>query len=583
MTIKVRVQNQLEPGSSWEVILPEPIATIGRQATCAVSLLDPEKHVSRVHATIEARDGAYFLVVSSRVNPVLVDGETCIPGASHRLKNGSRLAMYPFELAVEISANSASALGAPFAPLTPPLTPPLTSPSLPPLPTPSPPAAAMPSVPAQSSGDPFAWLDDLSGKHGGGAVADPFGLGGAQGKASAATTQPDPFRREAPLPSTGLVEGLGSASPLPNMGNLGLGGNLGVGGGLGPDLGPSALDPLALFGGASPSASSTSLLAGGGAGPRPTSLDNFLGVGLGPAAPSAQRDLVDFGGHVHQGSSALDHVHDFNLPFHPQDVATPLNTSAPATPAPPLWAPAMETPVSAQESVPKMATASAAWAAPTAAPMPSAMAPAPAQPPVGDASQMASNLQAFLKGLGATGFSIPQAEGEAFLERAGEIVRASVEGLITLLLARSEVKKELRAADRTMLASHNNNPLKFMGGADEAVRFLFDPQSANAGAFLPPVKAVEDACNELIAHEMALVAGMRAAVVGAIKRFDPALLEQEMAKSGGLVLNKKARLWELQVDKYEKMQQEMADNLDRLFESDFLSAYSEQVWRMQKR
>jgi FHA domain-containing protein/type VI secretion system protein len=211
------------------------------------------------------------------------------------------------------------------------------------------------------------------------------------------------------------------------------------------------------------------------------------------------------------------------------------------------------------------------------------MASAPAQEPVRGASGTASDLQAFLKGLGATGFSIPPAEGEAFLEQAGEIVRASVEGLITLLLARSEVKKELRAADRTMLASHNNNPLKFMGGVDEAVRFLFDPQSANAGAFLPPVKAVEDACNELIAHEMALVAGMRAAVVGAIKRFDPAILEQEMAKHSGLVLNKKARLWELQVDKYEKMQQEMADNLDRLFESDFLSAYSEQVWRMQKR
>jgi FHA domain-containing protein/type VI secretion system protein len=158
-----------------------------------------------------------------------------------------------------------------------------------------------------------------------------------------------------------------------------------------------------------------------------------------------------------------------------------------------------------------------------------------------------------------------------------------VEGLITLLLARSEVKKELRAADRTMLASHNNNPLKFMGGVDEAVRFLFDPKSANTGAFLPPVRAIEDASNELMAHEMALVAGMRAAVVGAIKRFNPAIVEQEMAKAGGLVLNKKARLWELQVEKYEKMEQDMADNLDRLFESDFLSAYSEQVWRMQKR
>lgn len=135
-----------------------------------------------------------------------------------------------------------------------------------------------------------------------------------------------------------------------------------------------------------------------------------------------------------------------------------------------------------------------------------------------------------------------------------------------------------------MLASRANNPLKFMGSAEEAVRFLFDPAAANANAFLSPVQAIEDACSELVAHELGLVAGMRAAVIGAIRRFEPATLERNAGKVGALLpMSRKAKLWDAYVEQYATIELEMADNLDRLFEREFLTAYTDQVRRMNKK
>ena len=100
------------------------------------------------------------------------------------------------------------------------------------------------------------------------------------------------------------------------------------------------------------------------------------------------------------------------------------------------------------------------------------------------------------------------------MRESGAILRAAVEGLIGLLIARHELKKEIRAEDRTMIASRDNNPLKLMTEVGEAMRYLFDARERMGGAFLPPVQAVNDACEDLRVHDLALMAGMRAAFRG---------------------------------------------------------------------
>src|SRR5205814_9943346 len=98
-------------------------------------------------------------------------------------------------------------------------------------------------------------------------------------------------------------------------------------------------------------------------------------------------------------------------------------------------------------------------------------------------------------------------------------LRAAVEGLMTLLVARAEMRREFQAEDRTMVAPRDNNPLKLMSDPHEAMAFLFDPAERTDG-FLDPVQAVGDACEGLRSHDLALITGMRAALIGVLRRLN---------------------------------------------------------------
>ena len=197
------------------------------------------------------------------------------------------------------------------------------------------------------------------------------------------------------------------------------------------------------------------------------------------------------------------------------------------------------------------------------------------------AAAAASAAAAVLEGAGFTHLQISEADADTFLRESGAIVRACVEGLIGLLLARSELKKEMRAEDRTMVASRDNNPLKLMTDPRDALSYLFDKRERLSGAFLPPVQAVGDACDDLRVHEIALMAGMRAAFQGALKRFDPQLIEREADKQkGSFTLNKKVKLWETFVAHHEKLTRDAEDDLLKVFGKEFLGTYMAQVRRL---
>ena len=204
---------------------------------------------------------------------------------------------------------------------------------------------------------------------------------------------------------------------------------------------------------------------------------------------------------------------------------------------------------------------------------------APAASP-GGAAGMRQAMNVFLEGAGLAGKEIRDAEIEDFLRQSGKILRASIEGSMALLAARATAKKELRAEDRTMVASKDNNPLKLMSDPQEALAFLFDTKDRTDG-FLDPVRAVGDAFEDLRAHEVALFAAMRAALLGSIQRFDPKTLEAELEKgAGGLGLNRKAKLWELFAVYQQKLARDADDDFNKVFGREFMGTYMAQVKRL---
>ncbi|HTM61556.1 MAG TPA: type VI secretion system-associated FHA domain protein TagH [Burkholderiales bacterium] len=217
------------------------------------------------------------------------------------------------------------------------------------------------------------------------------------------------------------------------------------------------------------------------------------------------------------------------------------------------------------------------------APVESKPAPAPRPAPAAAAPSSGSlneALRLMLEGAGMPSKDMSAAEAEKLLRDSGTILRAAVEGLMMLLIARSEMRKEFEAEERTMVAARDNNPLKLMGDPHEAMQFLMDP-GGRTGGFLEPVQAIGDACEDLRAHELALMTGMRSAILGALRKFDPKTIEKSLEKSSGFSFGgKKAKLWEAFVEHQSHLAQEAQEDFNKIFGRDFMSAYQAQIRKL---
>src|SRR5437764_1417744 len=204
--------------------------------------------------------------------------------------------------------------------------------------------------------------------------------------------------------------------------------------------------------------------------------------------------------------------------------------------------------------------------------------PAPAPAPSGSMNEA---LRLLLEGAGMPGKDLSPEETEKLLRDSGTILRAAVEGLMMLLIARSEMRKEFEAEERTMVAARDNNPLKLMGDPHEAMQFLLDP-GGRTGGFLDPVQSIGDACEDLRAHELALMTGMRSAILGALRRFDPQAIEKTLEKAtGGFSLGgKKAKLWDAFTEHQQRLTQEAQEDFNKIFGRDFMAAYQSQLRKL---
>ena len=242
--------------------------------------------------------------------------------------------------------------------------------------------------------------------------------------------------------------------------------------------------------------------------------------------------------------------------------------------APSVSTPTLPAVVEPLSSPPKVATPTAAPAQPSAPQSSSATRPA-------DDSDHTRAVRLFLEAAG-----VPELESRAladpeFVQHAGELLREAIAGLLKALVARALTKGELRL-DMTMLSAVENNPLKFSPNAHEALTHLLAPRAASG--YLPPLRAVRDAYQDLEAHNLAVMAGMRAALLGVLQRFDPVKLEKRLGSHAlldkVLPVNRKARMWDLVAEQHAALVQEAQDEFDRIFGRAFRDAYQEQVEKL---
>jgi type VI secretion system FHA domain protein len=162
------------------------------------------------------------------------------------------------------------------------------------------------------------------------------------------------------------------------------------------------------------------------------------------------------------------------------------------------------------------------------------------------------------------------------MEHLGALLRTTAEGTLALLQSRAVTKRQMRA-EGTHITPRQNNPLKFSPGAKEALTRMLQ-REATPG-FLDPVAALQDAHHDLLVHQVAMVAGMRAAVFELFSRLGPEAAESEEGPAHGLSrlsLLRAAALWHRHRMQHARLLEHLDDDFETIFGREFLRAYEAQ-------
>lgn len=161
----------------------------------------------------------------------------------------------------------------------------------------------------------------------------------------------------------------------------------------------------------------------------------------------------------------------------------------------------------------------------------------------------------------------------------GEMVREMVGGLMQVLGSRSAIKNEFRM-NVTTIQPVENNPLQFSANVDDAMENMFIKEG---NAYQKPVEAVKESFEGIAEHQVAILAGIRAAFKGVIERFDPIVLEQRFSKqkkSSIIPGSQKAKNWESYLDYYNDLAGDIDHSFQYLFGDEFVKAYEDQLQKL---
>ncbi len=207
--------------------------------------------------------------------------------------------------------------------------------------------------------------------------------------------------------------------------------------------------------------------------------------------------------------------------------------------------------------------------------------PGPIKPAPG--SELEGELiRSFLRGAGLESSLRAETLNAASFYIIGKILRESIQGVKDVLIGRATIKNEMHL-DVTTIRARHNNPIKFSVSAGEALVKLLTVQDK---AYLKPEAAIKEVFDDIRAHEFAVIAGMRTALLSVLKRFDPGKLEQRLQDispiAASIPFHKQAKLWSLFAHLYKDIGREAEDNFYHLFGQAFAETYELQMQNIKR-
>lgn len=187
-------------------------------------------------------------------------------------------------------------------------------------------------------------------------------------------------------------------------------------------------------------------------------------------------------------------------------------------------------------------------------------------------------LQALLDGMGLNDMQPTPHFDRDNMQQLGQMLGMFSQGTVALLSSRSILKRGVKA-DMTVILDDANNPFKLLPSGKTVLMQMF---GSRMPGFMPPKQAVRDALVDLQAHQLGMIAGIRAIIAAMLQSFNPQQLEEEARQEGvtsrlSLPGSRKAALWEHFNRRYNETAGEIEDDFHTLFGEAFLHAYDMEV------
>lgn len=206
-----------------------------------------------------------------------------------------------------------------------------------------------------------------------------------------------------------------------------------------------------------------------------------------------------------------------------------------------------------------------------------------AQAPAGQSATDPNQLiTAFLAGLAVQPTTpLTDAQMLELMHQAGRLLRLVTQSTAEVLQARSALKSEFRL-NQTILRPAENNPLKFSLNLDQTLRDLL---LEHRPGYIDPESAFKEAMTDIKHHEIAVMAGMRAAFECLIDKFSPETVEQNLRArgKGAKRLPLTDKTWNYFVEYFRAFKANAGDEFDGIFGQDFVRAYEEQIEQLSRK
>lgn len=187
-------------------------------------------------------------------------------------------------------------------------------------------------------------------------------------------------------------------------------------------------------------------------------------------------------------------------------------------------------------------------------------------------------LEALMGGMGLKDLQpTPRFDSDS-MQELGQMLSMFSQGTVALLSSRSILKRGVKA-EMTVILDEANNPFKLLPSGKSVLMQMF---GSRMPGFMPPKQSVRDALVDLQAHQLGMIAGIRAIIASMLQSFNPQQLEEEAKQQGvtsrlSLPGSRKAALWEHFTRRYDETAGEIEDDFHTLFGEAFLHAYDMEV------